>query len=84
MFRHRNIVRRRIFVRRNGESSSKIDFVNERSRVKTNMHREMMGDRRIIDSSKNGLPLEWQVVVVPPFRGNANSSWLPRFHLHAE
>ena len=43
MFRCRNIVRRHIFVRCNGESSSKIDFVDERSRVKINMHRRNDG-----------------------------------------
>ena len=40
MFRRRNIAHRRVC---NGESSSKIDFVGERSRVKTDMHRRNDG-----------------------------------------
>ena len=30
----------------------------------------MIGHCRIIDSSQNGLPLEWQVVIAPPLCGN--------------
>ena len=86
MFHHQNIVHRRIFVHCNGELSSKIDFVEERSQGQ-NKHAcigEMMGHHRIIDLSQNGLLMEWQVVIAPPLCGNADSPWLPRFHLHAE
>ena len=43
MFRRRNIARRRVFVCCNGDSSWKIDFVGERSRVKIDMHRRNDG-----------------------------------------